>query len=74
MEFGAQEIFLNATGQISVMEMVKIAQQMYVDSKMQIPDELDSIIIDELEGMVSEIAIIEYKDSKLNFQMIFCTR
>ncbi|MDA3616031.1 hypothetical protein [Polluticaenibacter yanchengensis] len=44
MELGTQEIFLNATGQISVLEMMKIAQQMYVDSKMQIPDALHRII------------------------------
>ena len=64
MEFWSQEIFLDADGQITVSQFIDIACKQYVDSKMPIPDKLDSVLIDLLEDLVNEVKFVEFRDGK----------
>lgn len=65
-DFWSQEIYLDANGQITVRELVEVAKQQYVDSNMQIPVELEKIIIDSLESLVYELKIVEFSKSPIN--------
>lgn len=64
MDFWAQEIYLDADGQITVSELLEIAAKQYIDAKMAIPDNLDLILISELESLVNELKIVEFTDVK----------
>jgi glutaredoxin-related protein len=63
-DFWSQEIYLDATGQITVTELVEIATNQYKDSEMDIPENLDKILINILESLVNDVKVIEFRDSK----------
>ncbi|EHQ30444.1 hypothetical protein [Mucilaginibacter paludis] len=62
MDFWAQEIFLDADGQITVSEMINVACNQYLKSKTPIPEKLDFVLIQELEHMITQLKIIEFRD------------
>jgi hypothetical protein len=64
MEFWAQEIYLDANGQITVEELILTACQQYKKSKMEIPPNIDKVLIDCLESLVFEEKIIAFKEKK----------
>ncbi len=63
MDFWLQEIFLDATGDKSIIEIFEKMKQQYSDSKMAIPKELDKILIDTIDTLSSELKYIELHDN-----------
>lgn len=64
MDFWPQEIYLDADGQLTVSELINLAVKQYQDSKMEIPENLDKFIIEELERLVNESELVEFRDEK----------
>ena len=64
-EFWPQEIFLDANGQITVRDLIKIAKQQYIESNMSIPDNLDKELIEALESLIHEFKIVEFSEKKV---------
>lgn len=62
MDFWAQEIFLDADGQTTVAELINMACNQYLKSKIPIPDKLDFVLIQELEHMITQLEMIELRD------------
>ena len=67
-EFWPQEIYLDATGQITVRQLIEVAKQQYLDSNMRIPRNLDKIIIECLDSLVHELKIVEFSDNKITLR------
>lgn len=65
-DFWPHEIYLDATGQITVQQLIAQAKQQYIDSNMSIPDKIDVEIIESLESLVFNLKIVEFSDSKVN--------
>jgi hypothetical protein len=68
MEFWPQEIFLDAEGQITVSELLELASKQYIDSNMDVPKNLDVVLIDSLNSLANELEIIEFVDSKITLE------
>lgn len=68
MDFWPQEIFLDAEGQITVFELLDLAIQQYVDSDMEVPKNLDIILIDSLNELANELGVIEFVNSKTTLE------
>lgn len=64
MHFWSQEIYLDATGQITVMELFSIAEKQYLDCRMDVPKDLDLALLDSLDRLENELKIIEFMDEK----------
>jgi hypothetical protein len=64
LDFWSQEIYLDATGQITVAELVDLACKQYTDSNMDIPEELDKALIESLESLVNELHIVDFTDGR----------
>jgi hypothetical protein len=67
-EFWAQEIYLDATGQVTVREFLDIARKQYRDSNMAVPAGIEKELVSILENLAYELKIIEFKDEKVQLQ------
>ncbi|MFT2010823.1 hypothetical protein ACMA1I_19265 [Pontibacter sp. 13R65] len=63
-DFWSQEIYLDATGQITVRELIEIACKQYNDSGMDIPEGIDQILVESLESLVYELKVVEFSEIK----------
>ncbi|WP_343522241.1 hypothetical protein [Pedobacter sp.] len=64
MHFWSQEIYLNANGQITVSELFSLAEKQYLDCRMDVPKDLDLVLLDSLDGLENELKIIQFVDKK----------
>jgi len=71
MDFWLQEIFLDANGQITVAELIEIACKQFRDSNMKVPANVDEYLIGELDRLVNELNIVEFKDQKTELPDLF---
>jgi hypothetical protein len=64
LDFWPQEVFLDATGQITVTELMEIVCNQYIASRIQIPKDIDKVLIDVLESLIHEVNLVEFRDEK----------
>lgn len=62
MDFWLQEIFLDSIGTQSVKEIFAKMIRQYLDSKMEVPKNLDEILIETLETLENECGFIELRE------------
>lgn len=63
MDYWPQKIYLDACGQVTVSEFIHFIASKY--SSTQIPRNLDSALIEELQGLVNDLKIISLSDSPI---------
>src|SRR5688572_9039134 len=60
LDFWSQEVFLDASGQITVEGLVELTCRQYKESNMDIPEGLDKMLIETLESLVFELKVVEF--------------
>ncbi|MDT3403122.1 hypothetical protein [Mucilaginibacter terrae] len=66
MDFWPQELFLDADGQKTIKQLMPIIFKQLTNSKMKIPANTCEYIIGELERLVNELHIVEFRIEKVN--------
>jgi len=66
MDFWLQEIFLDSTGEKTIEEIFEKMKEQYINSKMEIPKELDKVLIETIETLTKELGFIELNDGPIN--------
>ncbi len=71
MDYWYQEIFLDADGQKTIKENLDNMVKQFIDSKMEIPSELDEMLIEILDELENELKIVQLVDQKTELKMEF---
>lgn len=64
LDFWSQEIYLDATGQITVSELIEVACKQYIASGMDIPEGIDQLLVESLESLIYDLKIVEFSKEK----------
>jgi hypothetical protein len=62
MDFWYQEIFLDADGTITVKTLLELICSQYHESKIEIPNEVDRIMIEFLEVLINDYKFVAFSD------------
>ncbi|MEW7279004.1 hypothetical protein ABW636_10455 [Aquimarina sp. 2201CG1-2-11] len=71
MDYWYQEIFLDADGQKTIKENLDNMVKQFIDSKMEIPSELDEMLIEILDELENELKIVQLVDQKTELKVEF---
>ncbi|CAL2101238.1 conserved protein of unknown function [Tenacibaculum sp. 190130A14a] len=71
MDYWYQEIFLDADGQKTIKENLNRMVQQFIESKMEVPNDLDEMLIQTLDELENELNIIQLIDQKTELKREF---
>ena len=71
MDYWYQEMFLDADGQKTISEYLSVLIKQFQDSKMEIPTDLDSFMVETLLSLKTDLNAIEFMDSPTEIKTEF---
>lgn len=71
MDYWYQEMFLDADGQKTISEYLNVLIKQFQDSKMKIPTDLDSFMVETLLSLKTDLNAIEFMDSPTEIKTEF---
>lgn len=71
MEYWPQEMFLDANGQITISDYLKVLIKQFQDNNMEIPNDLDVFMTETLWNLKTELKAIEFTDSPVELKPAF---
>ena len=71
MDYWYQEMFLDTDGQKTISEYLSVLIKQFQDSKMEIPTDLDSFMVETLLSLKTDLNAIEFMDSPTEIKTEF---
>ncbi|WP_405207111.1 hypothetical protein [Aquimarina sp. LLG6339-5] len=68
MDYWPQEMFLDADGQKTISEYLRVLIKQFKDSKMEIPPDLDKFMVETLLSLKNDLNAIEFSDSPIEIK------